>query len=79
MCTHNGLRLPNLCGRKTSMVSQRYLRSQPKLGLAIWMRNMHVNARLFPREKEKTKLTVSNNGGCHVITLTNFHSTTQQP
>ena len=36
------------------------------------VRNMHMNARLLPRKKEKTKLTVANNGGCHAVTVTNL-------
>ncbi len=35
---------------------------------------MHMNTRLFTRKEEETKLTVANNGWCHVGTLTNFLS-----
>ena len=33
---------------------------------------MHMNACLLPRKKEETKLTVTNNGRCHVVTVTNL-------
>jgi len=33
-----------------------------------------MNARLFTRKEEETKLTVANNGWCHVDTLPNFLS-----
>ncbi len=56
------------------MVSQRHLRKKPELGLAVCMRNMHVNARLFARKEEEAKLTVTNNGWRHVGTVTNFRS-----
>ena len=74
MRVHNGFRLTNLSHGKTSMVSQRHLRKKPELGLAVWMRNMHVNARLFARKEEEAKLTVTNNGWCHIGTVTNFRS-----
>jgi hypothetical protein len=38
------------------------------------MRNMHVNARLFARKEEEAKLTVTNNGWCHVDMVTNLRS-----
>ena len=66
---HDCLGLTNLSCRKTGMVRQRYLRRKPELGLAVCMRNVHVNAGLFSRKKEETKLPVANNGWCHIRTV----------
>ena len=69
---HNGLGLPNLQSRKTRMVGQNHLRGKPKLCFAIRVRNMDMDARLLPRKKEETKLTVANNGWGHAVTVTNL-------
>ena len=34
--------------------------------------NICVNTRLFTRKEEEAKLTVANNGWCHIATVTNF-------
>jgi hypothetical protein len=35
---------------------------------------MDMNACLFPRKKEETKLAVTNNSRCHAVTVTNLSS-----
>ena len=71
---HNGLRLANLHSGKARMVGQNHLRCQPELGLTVSMCNMNMDTRLLTRKEKEVKRTVTNNGGCHAGTLTNFQT-----
>lgn len=45
------------------------LGSEPEFCLTIGVRNVDMNAWLFPGEEKKTELTIANNCGCHARTL----------
>ena len=65
----HGLCLTNLRGREADVHSQVYAWCEPEFCLAVRVRDMHVNASLFPREEEQTELAVTGDGWCHDATV----------
>ncbi len=45
------------------------LGSEPEFCLTVGVRNVDMNAWLFPGEEKKAELTIANNCGCHARTL----------
>jgi hypothetical protein len=58
-----------LFSRQTGLCSQNYLGRQPKLGFALRMGNMHMDALLFTGKEEQPKLSIPNDGRCHIATV----------
>ena len=65
MIINNQLSFAQLSLIQTSRSRQMYMWSQPELCFTFWMGNMHMNARLFPREKEKPKFSFAEYGWSH--------------
>ena len=66
---NNYLRFSLLLRRQTGLRSQSNMWRQPKLGFAVRMRNMHMDALLFTGEEEQPKLSITHNGGGHIATV----------
>ncbi len=66
---NNYLCLSLLFRRQTGLHSQNYVGRQPKLGFAVRMGNMHMNALLFAGEEEQPKLPIPDDGRCHIATV----------